>query len=110
MKTKIDSVENALKHPTFDATNDPTEETQLTIANWDLRDLPGWLVYIREAWNHNYGRMWEENGMLKMATGGWSGNEFIIQAMRRNYIPWSMLWESSHRGGLEVFRMPNDRS
>ena len=38
-----------------------------------------------------------------MATGGWSGNESIIYAMRENYVLWATLWESSHRGGLEVF-------
>jgi hypothetical protein len=93
--------------PTFDADGYPTEETELAIKAWDFRDVPGWLAYIREAWNHHYGRMWEEGGMLKMATGGWSGNESITHAMRENHVLWALLWESSHRGGLEVLRMPN---
>ena len=94
-------------HPTFDADGYPTEETELAIKAWDFRDAAGWLEYIGEAWNHHYGRMWEESGLLKMATGGWSGNEAITHSMRENYVLWSLLWESSHRGGLEVLKMPN---
>ena len=101
------SLERVVRHPAFDADGYPTEETELAIKAWDFRDVAGWLAYIREAWNHHYGRMWEENGQLKMATGGWSGNESITHAMRENYVLWGLLWESSHRGGLEVLRMPN---
>ena len=43
---------------------------------------------------------------IKFATGGWSGNEEIIGAMRSNYGIWSLLWESSHRGGLHIFHKP----
>lgn len=94
------------KHPAFDADGYPTDETELAIKTWDYRDVNGWLKYIREAWNQHYGRIWEENGMLKMATGGWSGNESIASAMRENRVLWALLWESSHRGGLLVLRMP----
>lgn len=74
---------------------------------------------MREAWNHTYGTIWEEKGLvkttngwgvcdlLKMATGGWSGNEEIIIAMNENLALWGLLWESSHRGGLEVFNLSN---
>lgn len=96
-----------VSRPTFDADGYPTEETKFAIKAWDFRDAPGWLTYIRDAWNHRYGRMWEEGGLLKLATGGWSGNEAIIHAMRENYALWLLLWESSHRGGLEVLKMPN---
>lgn len=101
------SLDRIVRHPTFDADGYPTEETELAIKTWDFRDVDGWLAYIREAWNHHYGRIWEENKLLKMATGGWSGNESITHAMRENYVLWAMLWDSSHRGGLEVLRMPN---
>ena len=114
MKTTQDaqagSLQREVRHPAFDADGYPTEETELAIKAWDFRDVPGWLAYIREAWNHHYGRMWEESGMLKLATGGWSGNESITHAMRENYVIWAMLWESSHRGGLEVLRMPNAKA
>lgn len=90
--------------PSFEDDGHPTKATERAIANWDFRDAAGWLAYIREAWNHHYGRMWNEDGLLKMATGGWGGNEAVVEAMRRNSLLWSMLWESSHKGGLDVFR------
>ena len=95
-----------VRHPTFDGCGYPTEETELAIKDWDCRDAPGWLAYIRKAWNIHYGRLWEVDGTLKLATGGWSGNESIVQAMRENHVLWSLLWESSHRGGLEVLKIP----
>jgi hypothetical protein len=90
--------------PTFDSDGYPTDETLKIISEWDGNDVHGWVNYIREAWNHRCGRIWEDGGMIKFATGGWSGNESIIQAMTKNIL-WTMLWESSHRGGLEVLRL-----
>lgn len=107
MKPEPTSV-SPVQHPSFDADGYPTDETESAIREWDFRDVDGWLAYIREAWNHHYGRIWEENGTLKMATGGWSGNESITHAMRENFVLWALMWESSHRGGLVVLRMPND--
>lgn len=101
--------QRSLRHPVFDADGYPTEETELAIKAWDFPDAPDWIEYIREAWNHHYGRMWEEKGLLKLATGGWSGNEAITHSMRENHVLWGMLWESSHRGGLEVLRIPNPK-
>jgi len=38
-----------------------------------------------------------------VSTGGWSGNEELIGAMRMNFILWSQWWWSSRRGGHYVF-------
>lgn len=95
----------AQPHPTFDADGYPTDETESAIRTWDFRDAADWLEYVSESWNQDYGRLWHQDGKLHLATGGWSGNESIVRAMRKNYILWSMLWESSHRGGLEVLRL-----
>lgn len=92
--------------PTFDADGFPADETETAIKEWDVKDKTGWMEYIREAWNHDYGRIWNVNDCIRMATGGWSGNEAIIVAMQQNFVLWSLLWESSHRGGLYVFRTP----
>ena len=41
-------------------------------------------------------------GRLEVATGGWSGCEEILSETRGTL--WHMaFWESTHRGGLEVF-------
>ena len=99
-----------VRHPSFDADGYPTEETLATIKAWPYDQLPALAEYIRESWNHHYGRMRTENKLLKLATGGWSGNESVLQALHEQRIFCAMYWESSHRGGLECFRMPNTTS
>lgn len=89
--------------PTFDRHGYPTPETEESIRNWRMNDPKGWIEFIGKSWNHGYGRIWSEDGMVKFATGGWSGNESIVCAMKQSIL-WAMLWESSHRGGLEVLK------
>lgn len=38
-------------------------------------------------------------------TGGWSGNEEVINALRRNILFFSMFWKKSTRGGHYYFRI-----
>lgn len=92
--------------PAFDEHGYPTEATEEAIAKWPFDDPPGFLAYVNIAWNHHYGRIWQDGNILKLATGGWSGNESIISAMQNNIVLWSMLWQSSHRGGLTALRLP----
>ena len=89
--------------PTFDRSGYPTEETLAY-----LRTLP-WTAAAMEfldcAWNHHYGSVSEGAAELRLATGGWSGNEDVIHALMESPF-WSQGWQSSHRGGLHVFRTP----
>lgn len=39
----------------------------------------------------------------RFVTGGWSGNEDVINAMRRNLFLWNHTWMMSVAGGLFVF-------
>lgn len=41
----------------------------------------------------------------KLVTCGWSGNEDIIRAMNKNIMLGMICWESSHRGGLHIYRL-----
>lgn len=91
--------------PEFDRDGYPTDKTLKAIEEWPINDALGWLKYIEAAWDHHYGSMWVDGRQLKMATGGWSANESVISAMRRNFVLWNLFWESSHRGGLEVLRL-----
>lgn len=57
---------------------------------------------------------WGEPCMeVTFITGGWSGNEDLLSALSQNdfqhqtNFAWKY-WESSHRGGKEVFRIPLD--
>ena len=40
-----------------------------------------------------------------MSTGGWSGNESLINALKRNVLFW-MYWRASRVGGHFTFRFP----
>lgn len=45
---------------------------------------------------------------IRMATGGWSGNEEIIGAIQRTMFHFAF-WYTIHRGGLYVFRVPESQ-
>ena len=85
----------------------PTDEELRTIIDWDWQR--GWkplLAYVRTLWwLPDWG--WTEKGnRYWLSTGGWSGNESIIDAMKRNYMFWSLCWQSSRRGGHYRFVVP----
>lgn len=42
-------------------------------------------------------------GYWEISTGGWSGNEDIIEAMQDNQVFWSLHWLESRRGGHYKF-------
>lgn len=94
--------------PTFDADGYPTDETLDAIAKWPHSDPDGWFNFCRNAWNHHYGNVKNDYQTITFITGGWSGNESIIEAMRENLVLWTLLWESSHRGGKYVLRLPEE--
>jgi len=83
----------------------PDSITIRKVKNWPWSDFRGMIAFIHPLFGEmgtiRVGRKW-----IKFATGGWSGNEEIIGAMRANYGLWSLYWESSHRGGLHVFHAP----
>jgi hypothetical protein len=81
-----------------------------------VEKLPNWTAYSVESFQElvdevaehvaGYGRVWREEGKVKIATGGWSENEEIVSALMKNGLFVAMFWEASHRGGLFVFREP----
>jgi hypothetical protein len=101
----LGSLNPVVRRPAFDADGYPTEDTLQHVVDWPYTDFNGLLDYVRIA-VEGYGSMWEEKGAIKLATGGWSGNESIVGALQENRVFWAMCWESSHRGGLFAFRMP----
>jgi len=38
-------------------------------------------------------------------TGGWSGNEDVIDALHRNILFWPLFWQKSTRGGHYYFKI-----
>ena len=65
-----------------------------------------WLCAAKALWNCHYGRVTRGFGYWRFATGGWSGNEDIIDAMIENSLAWVVTWHKSERGGLYVFYAP----
>jgi hypothetical protein len=83
----------------------PTEETLKEIEHWPncYSEL---MERIQEIYP-SYGRMEyrEQDNMWFMATGGWSGCESIIGALRENFMFWINHWCLSKRGGYYEFQI-----
>ena len=91
-----------MNHPTMNADGYPTEETLQAIREWPAKEMPALFAFIREAWT--YPDYWRTEGTTHtVATGGWSGNEDLIDALGDNSIAWLLCWVSSARGGKFVF-------
>src|SRR3990167_6114070 len=82
----------------------PTEEQLDTIKDFDLirRRIGELLDYIELLWKYPE-RFVRGQHTLYLSTGGWSGNEDIIGALRRNFVFWSLYWRRSERGGHYFF-------
>lgn len=93
----------------------PTKEELERVANWPLEgfDYPGLIDYVRDLWwpqGSPYG--WSEHvyippdaRIVTMSTGGWSGNEDLIEAMRKacKGVFWALCFLQERRGGHFVF-------
>ncbi len=94
-----------MQHPTFDSDGYPTEETLQAIREWPSENLSGLFRFIGKAWK--YSDYWEVEGpVIRAHTGGWSGNEDLIGALKRNPVIWAFCWQESKRGGHYVFEIP----
>jgi len=68
-----------------------SEFVKLIWENWNYADYHGFKYY-------------KENGTLELHTFGWSGNEDVIEAMKKNFF-WFFFWEMSVRGGHYWFKL-----
>ena len=96
--------------PTFDGYGYPTEETLRKIERWSHTDgFENLLKYVDKAWNKLYGSViiqsFDDSIVYRFITGGWSGNESIINALANNHVFWSLSWLKSERGGVHEFRV-----
>lgn len=82
----------------------PTEEALEKIRRWEMTDPGGLFDFVCPLFRRHGTVILHANGEIHLATGGWSGNEDIIQAIHDNVMFWSNYWESTDRGGLYVFR------
>ena len=95
-----------MSKPSFDKDGYPTEETLEYIKNY--QEAPLTLIeYVLAAWHWPEYAKWEPP-ILELHTGGWSGNEEIIQAlMESKSLFWNFFWQKSERGGHYYFEVSN---
>ena len=86
--------------------NYPTEKELRRIEKWPYTDFVGLMEFIESIWEFKEWGFNRTKSSYQLSTGGWSGNESIIDAMQKNIIFWSVCWNSSRRGGHYVFRLP----
>jgi len=89
--------------PTFDADGYPTEETLKIIKDWPFEEREKVLSYIAKAWHYPESAKEVRPGIWVFATGGWSGNESIIAALRSGVLWYLLSWDSLYLpGGLLI--------
>jgi len=89
----------------------PTLAALAAIRTFGAQDaeLPNWtalLTFCQRIWRYpDYVKVDEggERPRWTFATGGWSGNEDIIEALQANGLFWILCWVSSERGGRHIF-------
>lgn len=101
----------------------PTDEELEKIKKWDVIEgddgkypkLYALLDFIKGLWEYSdrfvllkghYTQWGKAYRTLYLSTGGWSGNESIIQALKENFIFWAMRWKKHQRGGHYWFEIP----
>jgi hypothetical protein len=84
----------------------PTEEQLKTIREWDIikQGVTPLVQYVMDIWHwDDYCSL--EGKKLELHTGGWSGNEEIIDALLVNEMFWMLCWRNTERGGHYKFQI-----
>lgn len=85
----------------------PTAADLREIREWDCTTREDQLELMRrvcELW-HWTSLASNDAGSMSLSTGGWSGNESIIEALEANAWFWKLCFVSSQRGGHYVFEV-----
>lgn len=86
----------------------PTSAELKKIRNWDI-DTPeklfALLDYFETRWQYGDYELKGKNVLqLCLSTYGWSGNEDLIDALKKNLF-WTCFWQKSLRGGHYFFKI-----
>ena len=95
-----------MESPTFDADGYPTDETLDAIRLWPWEKSKELFAFLQAAWKYPECFNVKEDGLIEIATGGWSGNESLIYALEENALVHGFCWELSRRGGYYEYRLP----
>ena len=83
----------------------PDDDELEKIKSWDWHDIKGLCDFVASLWH--WPDFWVRRGLrIEAHTGGWSGNESIMDALMENQMFWTICWQSSARGGHYVFQLP----
>lgn len=63
---------------------------------------------VKELWNWNDTYFIRKGDTYELHTGGWSGNESIIDALGRNFVFWLLYWKQTRVGGHYIFSSSKD--
>ena len=96
----------------MDADGYPDDEELQDIRNaaaFQAVDACALLDRVRALWRWpTYAAVAQDGDKLRyeFCTGGWSGNESLINALQDNAVFWLRWWQLSERGGRYVFETP----
>lgn len=100
----------------LDSDGYPDEESLKQIASMDvIGRAHEWFALIEDNWwmpDWGFDReKCSDDGKpivrYSLSTGGWSGNEDVIEAMQQS-MGWVFWWQSSRRGGHYIFQVPDE--
>lgn len=94
----------------LDEHNYPDEKSLKEIKEWDIpkQGIRGLLDLVKEntKWSDRQIHITGKKVIrFEYHTGGWSGNEDVINALRQNLLFWPLFWVKSIRGGHYYFKI-----
>ena len=72
-------------------------------------DFDALMDHVQDIWWASDHLITEDLYEWQISTGGWSGNEDIIGALKENTMFWMFCWKQSTRGGHYVFQTPKQQ-
>ncbi len=113
MKTKEKKFNPHFPYNYKDVDGYPTKELLEWIESYDPQVLPfeDFAKMLRRCWwmadwGFKLKRKRSGKRILELHTGGWSGNEDIIDALRKNIFFFPMTWRKTYAGGHYYFSIP----
>jgi hypothetical protein len=89
---------------------DDIEASEAALKAWDAKDPSGAFEFLKARWAYADWGWSEKDGedgerIYEISTAGWSDNEALMYALRRNRFFWFFHWYSERRGGHYEFRV-----
>lgn len=91
----------------------PTEGDLKAIRTWELKEREDYIAlakFVCNIWHWpNFATLtWKAKkvDVLRLVTGGWSGNEDIVGALQENQLFGMVCWKKSERGGVHIYEIP----